>query len=113
MAKFRGQEQVKANMQRYVEDVRGAVVSLAQRWSIEIENHAKENAPWTDQTANARQSLFTLVHVENGKVIIYLSHGVDYGVYLELKYQGRYAIIMRTLEFFYPQIQASVKRVLS
>lgn len=110
---WQGQAQVKAAMRQYGEDVRGAVGLLAQRWSVDIENHAKENAPWQDRTANARQSLYTVVDEQRDRVTIYLSHGVDYGIYLELRYQGQYAIIERTLEYFYKDIQDSVKRMLS
>lgn len=112
MTQWTGDAEVKRRMEQYGRDVHRAVVSLAERWAIDIESHAKEYAPWTDRTANARQSLYTLVHPESGKVTIYLSHGMPYGVWLELKNQGRYAIIMPTLEFYYFQIEESMRRLL-
>lgn len=110
---WRGQREVKQAMGRYMQDVRTKIIELADRWAVEFENYAKDNRPWSDRTSNARQALFSLVETGDGKVIIYLSHGVEYGVWLELKNQGRYAIIMPTLEHYYAQVQQSYKRLLS
>jgi hypothetical protein len=97
-------------MAEYADDMRASAELLARRWAIELENYAKNRAPWEDRTGNARQSLYSVVHTGNGQIIIYLSHGVDYGVWLELRHQGQYAIIMRTLEHHYQQIQDSYRR---
>lgn len=111
MTEWRGDDEVKRRMAQYARDAKQAVVSLAERWSPEIENYAKEHARWTDRTANARQSLYTYVESADGKVTIWLSHGMPYGVWLELRNQGRYAIIMRSLEAHYQQIQDSYRRL--
>lgn len=65
---------------------------------------AKSNAPWEDRTGMARESLFTEVYQEGAEVILTLGHGVDYGQWLELIQNGRFAIIMPTLEQFAQQI---------
>lgn len=110
---WRGQDTVKRNMANYARDVKSNAKALAQRYAVDIENYAKNEASWQDRTGNARQALYTLVDDGNGRLIIYLSHGVDYGLWLEVKYQGRYAIIERTLEHFYTPIQNSFRRLLS
>lgn len=113
MAEWRGVDEMKRRMRQYGADVKKANYQLALSFSAEIEAYAKDNASWQDRTANARQSLFTHVDQATGKTTIYLSHGMDYGVYLELRHQGRYAIILPTLEHFYPRIEAAYKRMLS
>jgi hypothetical protein len=102
-----GTEEMLANMDEYGRRVKLALVKVAQYWEPIIEAEAKENAPWTDRTANARQGLRAF-HQEltEGSVILYLKHSISYGVYLELMYQGRYAIIMDTLEAHYGRIKA-------
>lgn len=107
-----GQAGVKRAMDQYGRDVKAASKALANRWSVDIENYAKDNAPWDDRTANARQSLYSLVDDGNGRLIIYLSHGVEYGVWLELKYQGKYAIIERTLDRYRTPVMDSFRGLL-
>lgn len=70
----------------------------------ELEDYAKRNAPWNDQTGNARAGLNASVGVEGGEIVLNLAHSVDYGVYLELKDDGKYAILLPTIEALGPQI---------
>jgi hypothetical protein len=68
---------------------RVALVSLCQTYAGRWEAEAKRVAPWTDRTGNARNRLA-------GRAMLYenteerfvagvrLSHGVDYGVWLEV-----------------------------
>jgi hypothetical protein len=90
------------------------VRAIADRWAPEIQNWMKENAPWTDRTGNARQGLYTEVQdVANVMVSIILSHGVDYGLFLEVSNQGRYAIINPAIDHFGPKVWADVKRIMA
>ena len=98
----------------YHEALHQAVFSIAKRWAPEIENWMKDNAPWTDRTGNARQTLYTDVQdVANEMVSIMLSHGIHYGLFLEVKNAGRYAIINPSLDEFGPKVWADVKRLVS
>jgi hypothetical protein len=90
------------------------IVGIANRWAPEIENYMKANAPWTDRTGNARQGLYTAVnHAVGSMVEIILSHGVDYGYWLEVKNGGAYAVVNPALDYFGPRIWADVRRMLS
>ena len=90
------------------------IVAIAQRWSPEIENYMKANAPWTDRTGNARQALYTEVnHVTGVMVEIILAGGVEYMIFLELRNAGRFAIINPSLDYFAPRIWNDVRRMLS
>ena len=96
----------------YQEAIHKAVFTIAQRWAPEIENWMKENAPWTDRTGNARQTLYTAVRdVTNKMVSIILSHGIHYGLFLEVRHAGKYAIINPALDEFGPKVWNDVKRV--
>ena len=110
--KWQGADEVKRRMMQYGQDVRNAVKAIADNYAAEIEREAKLNAPWEDRTTNARQGLFSTVDQAEDRTTIYLSHEMDYGVYLELKNHGRYAIIMPTLERFYPRVMGSVKELM-
>ncbi len=93
-----GVPQMVANMNSYQGRVLFAIQQVCNYFAVVLEQSAKQEAPWQDRTANARQSLHAWVEVSQDVVSLYLSHGVDYGVYLETKYAGRYAIIWDTIE---------------
>ncbi len=94
--------------------IRRGVRALADRYAPEIEAHMKQTAPWTDQTSNARQSLYTEVtQVTQDMVDIILSHGVNYGVYLELSNASRFAVIAPSIDVFGPRIWRDVQLMLS
>lgn len=103
-----GTEEMLANMDEYGRRVKGVISKVAHRWQPVIEEQAKTNRPWNDQTGNAVQGLRAWVDDTDPDaiVILYLKHSVDYGVFLELKNSGRYAIIMPTLEQHYGRIKA-------
>lgn len=85
-----------------------AVDQLAQ----EIQQYMQENAPWTDETGNARAGLQTAVTWDDADhFTIFAGHGKDiyYGVWLEVRWGGRYAIILPTLEVYAPQIAGRVR----
>ena len=88
-----------------------AIQMLLTAFSPLLEDFAKAYAPWTDRTANARQSLFSVVDADiaGRKVVLYLSHGMEYGVYLELRWQGKYAIIMPTIHAYENQVMNEVR----
>ncbi|HRF99413.1 MAG TPA: hypothetical protein PLZ51_29570, partial [Aggregatilineales bacterium] len=46
-----------AKLLAYIVKAQEALVKIAQYWSAVLEAYAKENAPWTDRTSNARQAL--------------------------------------------------------
>lgn len=98
----------------YVAAIRRGVWQLAKRYEPEIEQWMKDNASWTDQSSNARQSLNTDVQqVGQDMVTIILAHGMTYGIFLELANQGRYAIIAPSLDLFAPRIWNDVRAMLS
>ncbi len=60
--------------------------------------YAKINAPWTDQTTNARNGLgATPQRVRMGTYRIIVHHSVPYGLYLETRWAGKYKVIMPTV----------------
>ena len=98
----------------YASAIHKGVLAIAQRWAPQIANWMKQNAPWEDRTSHARQTLYTEVtDVTNQMVSLTLSHGVYYGIFLEVNNAGRYAIINPALDHFAPLIWADVQRMLS
>lgn len=70
--------------------------------AADILHYAQDNAPWEDQTGAARQGLGVEVTKSFGEVVLSLYHTVDYGLWLEVIQNGRFATIMPTLEHYAP-----------
>lgn len=87
----------------------GGLQMLMQTAASKMESWAKDNAPWTDRTGAARQRLHGEAYWENPKIVVAaVMHQVDYGIYLELAHQRRFAILERTLEEHKDEIQEAV-----
>lgn len=79
--------------------------ALAER----VQDYARSNAPWDDRTGDARSGLTAEVVNEGlGVSNIVLYHTVDYGIWLEVRWSGRYAIIVPTMEHYGPIIMAEL-----
>lgn len=77
---------------------------FATEGAKKFENYAKQNRPWTDRTGQARQRLTGWVEMFSDKIRIHIGHGVDYGIYLELANQKRFAILQKTVNAVSPEI---------
>lgn len=109
-----GDEAVLAAMDQFARTCEDAINTLADYFARVMEASAKENAPWEDQTGNARQALYGFTTELAGKVVmIYLSHGMEYGRFLELRSEAKYAIIWPTIEATLPDIQRSLDELFS
>jgi hypothetical protein len=71
---------------------------VMERMAPGVQISAQTNAPWQDESGSARAGLTTAVVNQGGLVTMTLAHSVDYGVWLETIQNGRFAIILRTLE---------------
>jgi hypothetical protein len=98
----------------YYDAIERAVVEVVlQKYAPQIEAWMKATAPWTDRTGNARQALRAdIERLTNDTLSIVLIHGMDYGKQLELRRQGRYAIIQPALDTWSPRVFAEVRRVI-
>ena len=63
-----------------------------------VETEARTNARWEDRTGDARAGLTAQADAAGGDVVLTLFHTVEYGLWLEVIQNGRFAIIMPTLE---------------
>jgi hypothetical protein len=101
------------NLDRGDEKVHAKVMSVMQYKAPQVEAHMKTNAPWTDQTGNARQGLRAEAFDEwpqNAGIVLY--HTVQYGIWLEVKNSGEYAIIQPTIDVMGPEVMRSLENIL-
>jgi hypothetical protein len=93
----------------FLERKKAGLYALLQNWAGTMEGYAKSHAPWTDRTGHARQSLHGGVDVQGDQQVLYLSHGVEYGIWLELAHGGNYAIVRPTVDAHLSRIKQTVK----
>lgn len=106
-----GSDTVNRNLLEWTDRRKAAIRAFAERTASDMEAYAKPNAPWQNRTGNARQGLFGYAFERDTQLILRIAHSVDYGVYLELAHQAKYAILEPTAKRFAPQFFEDVQRL--
>ena len=88
------------------------VDSLLLYYAPQVENWMKNNASWTDRTGAARNGLAARFFSDGSGRGIILYHQVPYGIWLEVRFSGRYAIINPALEEWGPRVMEGVRHML-
>lgn len=76
-----------------------AVRVFAEQGATKMQSAAQSNAKWTDRSGNARLRLNAYVSAMADGYRITLAHGVEYGIWLELAHEKRFAIIPQTIDY--------------
>ena len=115
MAKTRGGDQVIRNLRNYDQRYKATVrLALARQAEI-ITARLKAEHPWQNQTGAAEQGLRCGVLEDDNTFRVRAAHGVPYGIFLETKHQGRYAVLQPVMRSQWPlalrAVAAEVKKV--
>lgn len=98
MANVDGTSQVNANLRRYGDRAKASLILYADHFGKNtMEAYAKRNAPWTDRTNMARNSLNGGGFLSGWDIVSYIAHGVDYGKWLETISAGKWSILQPTV----------------
>lgn len=81
-----------------------AVGMLCETAAKNLEGDAKDQARWVDRTGAARQRLQGYTYRTSTGWRIVLAHGVDYGIWLELANEKRFAIVGPLIDLTSPYI---------
>ena len=112
--RWEGTQRFSQNFDVYGQRVHFAVRQVALYWQAEFEKQAKEGAPWTDRTALARATLHSFIEeLSEDTIRLYLSHGVEYGQFLELRWSGKYAVIWPVIERNLEPIRVMLQAIFS
>lgn len=102
-------EKIVSWVDRTTNDIDNTMNQIAR----EMVEYAQANHPWENRTGNAESGLQAQV-VKQGPTswTIFLGHGQDihYGLWLEVRWGGKFAIILPTLQYFAPRLGDSVVR---
>lgn len=96
---------LKKNLDKMSVKLGAVVLMYAATKASELQSKMKLNRPWTDRTNMAKTLLNAKVSQPNKNTVrITLTHGVDYGIWLELANEKKYAIIAPTVRDEGPRI---------
>lgn len=88
------------------------VAGVMEYWDGRIEAGMKTGATWTDRTGNARAGLRAVAgHRPFVAHWIDMFHSVAYGIWLEVRFAGRYAIIIPSLITYGPRVMATMNKL--
>lgn len=79
---------------------------IANGIADDLEQYMQDNAPWEDQTGDARDGLGVDLSEESEGLVLTLYHTVEYGIWLEVRYSGEFAIILPTIESQGPEMMS-------
>jgi len=101
------------NLEERESRLRQAIKILTDAGARKMEAWAKVNARWTDRTGNARQGIKgESMWVDTTKITIALSYSVDYGIWLELAMEKKYAILEEAIEQNKDELIEAYKRLM-
>lgn len=90
-----------------------AILMYANTKAVQLESKMKKKRPWTDRTEMAKATLRARVSMPDSHTIrITLSHGVSYGIWLELANGKKYAIVAPTIKAESPKIVEDLAGIL-
>jgi len=106
------------NLKRLLPRVDAAVDLVFDRYEAIGESHMRTNAPWHDNTGNARAGLFVTHEAEPMVEHTLTLYGtMPYTIWLEVRWSGKYAIIGPTMFELAPlmaaDLAAAVNRAVS
>lgn len=100
------------SVELYMERVETRLLLEMQRVAQDIEAWAKSNHPWNNITGAAEAGLNCRAEFTGAGVKITLAHGVDYGIWLEVKFAGKWGVIEKAMSAHYGDIMAAMGRAL-
>lgn len=108
---WQGLEAIDQSVYDMVDEVIDNIHEGAERLKDEMVAYMKANAPWEDQTGSARAGLQgAVVWQDETHFTIMLGHGEDiyYGIWLEVRFGGKFAIVVPTVHHFAGQMGATI-----
>lgn len=106
-------DSITPNLQRLMPVLNRNIYQVMRYHQPSITAQAKTNAPWTDDTGNARNGLNADVSVPAKYTYVLTLYGVvKYQIWLEVRFAGKYAIIMPTVKSYAPKVLASLHKLL-
>lgn len=102
-----------SNIKTFPQKLDRALIAATEYTASRGEADMKRTAPWTDQTSNARNGLFTSTEHSPSLHRIIFGHAVPYGIWLEVRWSGRYQVILPAVRKHGAELMALVGKLFS
>ncbi len=90
-----------------------AILRVAQAVAEDVRQYMVANHPWTNRTNEAEDNLRASAHRLAAHVVaIYLVQGAPHGIWLEIRWGGRWGIIPDALAYAFPNIMRELRGAL-
>ena len=93
-----GSREVVNNLDKLDDEMKRAVGRIFQFFSQVAENEMKTGARWTDRTGVARAGLVAQADDDGRSFTLNLASMASYGIWLEVRWSGKYAIVGPVME---------------
>ena len=103
----------KAIERRYADELLRRIRQMMREAAPQAEAHMKTTASWRDRTGDARRLLMALTVDDGDEITLYFIHGAAYGIWLELRHGGRYAVIVPTTHQFAASIRTRLQGLMA
>lgn len=101
------------NLDLFDDRIKRAIQATMQFHAPRIETAMKSGARWQDQTGLARQSLFARYVNTRDEHTIVVGGQAPYQIYLETRWNGKYAIVTPAIPRHSPEVMATMSRLFS
>lgn len=86
-------KQLRHNIKNFDRNFRRNLEAVNDRRAAITTGDLKRQAPWTDNTGAARSGLSAIPNAGPGFIEIFMSYSVQYGIWLEIAHDRKYAVI--------------------
>lgn len=99
---------LRPSLEEFDAKAKKAILAVFQYWGVRATTEMRNGAKWVDRTGNARNGLQAKPFSATDQFILHFVHSMPYGVWLEIRWSGRYAIIGPTMASVAPRLAAMV-----
>lgn len=105
-------KRLRKNARNFDRNVRNNVAVLADRHAAITTGWLKQNARWTDRTGAARSGIFAVANHGKEFEEIFMAYSVNYGIWLEIANDRKYAIITPAMRIMGKELMDSLQYLL-
>lgn len=105
-------DQVKGNISKIYERRKAKLYAISLSYAGQAINKARAEREWTDRTSQAVERMFSKAFLDEDEVGFFLSHGVFYGIYLELANDRKYEIIRPVIKELAPKFLKDARKII-
>lgn len=105
---WQGLDTLSEGLFEYGKRVEGARDEAMRQLANDMVQWARSNHVWENETGDAERGLHAETIIQGTRAVVWLGHGVPYGIWLEIMQNGRFAIILPTILKFGAEVGGRV-----